>query len=77
MYVTSPHEARRVPPDDFWVIDNKIVVFSLNDKNGRSPGGAAVSTDPEVVAYCQRTRERLWELATPFSEYVVSTYSKQ
>ncbi|WP_232535177.1 DUF6879 family protein [Nocardia terpenica] len=67
------HQAGRVPPDDFWLIDNKIVVFSLADKDGRSPGGAAVSTDPEIVAYCQRTRKRLWELAIPLAEYVQLT----
>ncbi|PSK29989.1 DUF6879 family protein, partial [Nocardia seriolae] len=43
------HQAGIVPPDDFWVIDNEVVVFSLADKDGRSPGGAAVSTDPELV----------------------------
>ncbi|WP_246023534.1 DUF6879 family protein [Nocardia yunnanensis] len=67
------HLAGTVPPDDFWVIDNKVVVFGLADKEGRSPGGAAVSTDPELVAYCQRTRERLWNLATPLAEYVQLT----
>lgn len=64
------HLAGQVPPDDFWVIDNQVVVFSLTDKTGRSPGAAAVSNDPELVAYCQRTRERLWALATPLVDYV-------
>ncbi|MFB8004919.1 DUF6879 family protein [Nocardia sp. NPDC056000] len=63
------NEAGQVPPDDFWVIDNRVVVFGLSDRNGRSPGGAAISTDPELVAYCQRTRERLWALATPLVKY--------
>lgn len=58
-----------MPPDDFWVIDARVVVFSLADRDGHSPGGAAVSTDPELVAYCQRTRERLWALATPLADY--------
>ncbi|MEU0541922.1 DUF6879 family protein [Nocardia sp. NPDC005978] len=66
-------DAGQVPPDDFWVIDNRVVVYSLVGKDGRSPGGAAVSTDPELVAYCQRTRERLWRLATPFSDYAQLT----
>lgn len=63
------HLAGEVPPDDFWLVDGRMVVFNLADADGRSVGGSAVTTDPQIVAYCQRVRERLWPMATPYTDY--------
>ncbi|WP_370450401.1 DUF6879 family protein [Nocardia otitidiscaviarum] len=63
------HLAGEVPPDDWWLIDNKTVVFNLSDKDGRAVGGSAVTADPKIVSYCRGVRDRLWSLATPYPEY--------
>jgi hypothetical protein len=62
------HLAEDVPQDDFWLFDDELVGFNLVDANGR-PAGAAVTTDPGIVSYCQRAKESLWSLATPFAEF--------
>ncbi|WP_416567102.1 DUF6879 family protein [Nocardia testacea] len=39
------------------------------DRDGR-PAGAAVTKDPGIAAHCRSIRDRLWEMATPYAEYV-------
>ncbi|WP_280264279.1 DUF6879 family protein [Nocardia wallacei] len=62
--------AGEVPPDDWWLIDSETVVFNLADRDGRAVGGSAVTTDPRIVSYCHDVRDRLWALATPYSDYI-------
>ncbi|GAB2452629.1 DUF6879 family protein [Nocardia tengchongensis] len=64
------HTAGEVPPDDFWLLDDERVGFTLADQDGRAVGGVAVTTDPRIVAYSREVRKRLWPLATPYAEYV-------
>ncbi|WP_067904110.1 DUF6879 family protein [Nocardia vaccinii] len=63
------HLAGDIPPDDWWLIDNKRVVFNLVNERGER-AGAAESTDPEIAGYCRSVKQRLWALATPYNEYV-------
>ncbi|MBF6300602.1 hypothetical protein IU459_24100 [Nocardia amamiensis] len=63
------HVVGDVPPDDWWLVDNDRVVYNLVNEHEK-PAGLAVTTDPRIVQYCQGVRERLWELATPYAEYV-------
>lgn len=63
------HDAGTVPPDDFWLFDDHTVGFNLVDLNGK-PAGAAVTRDPDIAAYCRSVRNRLWEMATPYAEYI-------
>lgn len=63
------HLAGEVPPDDWWLIDNDRVVYNMVSEHGK-PAGLAVTTDPGIVDYSQRVRERMWALATPYVEYV-------
>ncbi|WP_231390204.1 DUF6879 family protein [Nocardia sp. CNY236] len=63
------HLAGKLPRDDWWLVDSETVVFNLSDKDGRSVGGSAVTTDPEIVSYCRNVRDRLWSLAMPYAEY--------
>lgn len=65
------HLAGEVPTDDFCLFDNRTVAFNLIDREG-GPAGAAVTTDPNIANYCLSAKERLWELATPYAEYVVT-----
>ena len=62
------HDAGEVPPDDWWLFDDERVVFNLAGADDK-PAGAAVTTDPGIVAYCRGVRDRLWKLATPYTEY--------
>jgi hypothetical protein len=63
------HEAGSVSADDYWIIDNKRVAFTLADQDGRAVGRVAVTTDPRIVGFCRGEKERLWPLATPYAEY--------
>ncbi|WP_431972033.1 DUF6879 family protein [Nocardia sp. bgisy134] len=65
------HLAGEVPPDDWWLFDDEHVAFNLSDANGR-PAGAAVTTDPRIAEYCRGVQARLWDLATPYAEYVTT-----
>ena len=64
------HGARDVPSDDFWLLDNQWVAFNLVDENGRAAGASALTTDPKIADQCRHVKERLWELATPYDEYI-------
>ncbi|WP_372341767.1 DUF6879 family protein [Nocardia sp. CC216A] len=63
------HHAVEVPPDDWWLFDDRIVAFNLVDQNWK-PAGAAVTTDPRIIEYCEVVRNRLWRLAMPYREYL-------
>ncbi|MGW4366784.1 DUF6879 family protein [Nocardia takedensis] len=63
------HLAGAVPKDDYWLIDDRLVVFNLTDRAGRAVGGAATTDDPDVVSRCRDIRDRLWSLATPYARY--------
>lgn len=62
------HDAGEVPPDDFWLFDDELVIFSAFGESGGWYG--AVTTDPHIAAYCRGLKERFWSLAVPYSEYV-------
>ncbi|MEU4434648.1 DUF6879 family protein [Nocardia rhamnosiphila] len=63
------HSTGMVPSDDFWLFDSHLVGFNLVGRDGR-PAGAAVTNDPGIAAHCRSIRDRLWEMATPYAEYV-------
>jgi hypothetical protein len=63
------HLAGVVPKDDHWLIDDRVVVFNLSDREGRAVGGSATTDDPGIVSRCRDFRDRLWSLATPYAEY--------
>ncbi|NKY57828.1 DUF6879 family protein [Nocardia flavorosea] len=70
------HLVEDVPADDWWLFDDDRVGFNLVDDAGK-PAGAAVTADPGIVAYCRATRDRLWRLATPFTDYVAAVNARQ
>lgn len=61
--------AGEVPSDDFWLFDDTIVGFNLVDGGGK-PAGAAITTDSGIATYCRSAKERLWQSAVPFREYI-------
>lgn len=70
------HLAGELPLDDWWLFDDERVAFNVVDADGK-PAGAAITTDPGLVAYCRGVRQRLWELAVPFGEYVAPVAPRQ
>ncbi|WP_245998049.1 DUF6879 family protein [Nocardia pseudobrasiliensis] len=61
-----------IPSDDWWLIDNERVAYTLSDHEGRAIGGVGVTTDPNILSYCRSERERLWSSGEPYSEYAYS-----
>ncbi|WP_433663685.1 DUF6879 family protein [Nocardia sp. CA-128927] len=62
--------ADQVPADDFWLLDDRRVVFNLVDINGRAAGVSALTTDPRVADFCSTVKQSLWPLAIPYRNYV-------
>ncbi|MEV0298628.1 DUF6879 family protein [Nocardia sp. NPDC050710] len=71
------HLAGEVPPDDWWLIDNERVVYNLWDEHGSQAEAVAATTDPRIIEYCQGVKQRLWELASPYAEYVDNAHIRQ
>ncbi|MEV6561812.1 DUF6879 family protein [Nocardia sp. NPDC051756] len=70
------HLAGEVPPDDWWLFDDAKVAYNLaNESDG--PAGLATTTDPRIVRYCADVKERLWQLAIPYTEYLESDFAQQ
>lgn len=57
------------PPDDYWLFDDKRVVFTVFEDDGRFAGGME-TFDPEVIQQCREVHEQVWRLAIPHDTYV-------
>ncbi|GAA4957342.1 DUF6879 family protein [Actinoplanes utahensis] len=55
--------------DDFWLFDDRRVVFVLFTPAGVFAGGA-VTEDPGIVRHCVRARTTLWAAGVPHDDYV-------
>lgn len=62
-------DAKDLPADDFWMLDDDRVMFTVFEPDGRSAGGA-LTCDEWIVNYCRSVRDRLWAAAVPHDEYV-------
>lgn len=54
--------------DDFWLVDDHTVAYSLFDSGDWFIGGA-VTTDPAIVASARAIRDRAWARAVPHDQY--------
>lgn len=54
--------------DDFWLLDDRAVAFSLFDDRGFWIGGA-VTENHRIVAYAIGIRDRVWHTAIPYTDY--------
>lgn len=63
-------DAAVLPLDDFWLLDDDRVVFTVFEPSGRFAGGAS-TVDPSIVRRCLAVREQLWEMAVPDADYRV------
>jgi hypothetical protein len=64
-------DAETLTVDDYWLLDDNLVVFTVFEPTGRFGGGAATN-DPRIVSYCREVRDRAWMKAIPHSEYVLT-----
>jgi hypothetical protein len=55
--------------DDFWLIDDSRVVFTVFTPEGKFSGGAETS-DPTIVGRCREGRDHVWSLAIAHVDYV-------
>ncbi|WP_433567134.1 DUF6879 family protein [Nocardia sp. CA-151230] len=55
--------------EDFWLLDDRTVAYSLFDARGIWVGGA-VTEDAVIVANAVEIRDRVWRAATPYAEYL-------
>jgi hypothetical protein len=55
--------------DDFWLFDDRRVVFTLFEPDGTFAGGAATD-DPAIVRHCVRARTALWAAGIPHDDYL-------
>nr|WP_245720390.1 DUF6879 family protein [Nocardia uniformis] len=68
--------AGAITPDDWWLFDDVRVAFNLVDQDGR-PAGMAVTDDPGIAKYCRDVRDRLWQFATPYVDYIAGVHTRQ
>ncbi|WP_225728046.1 MULTISPECIES: DUF6879 family protein [unclassified Nocardia] len=54
--------------EDFWMLDDSTVAYSLFDAAGYWVGAAA-TRDPVLVAAAAEIRDRVWAAAIPFGDY--------
>lgn len=59
----------KLTADDFWLLDDNRVVFTIFEPSGRFAGGAQ-TVDPVIVDHCRRVHEHVWKLAIPHHIYV-------
>jgi hypothetical protein len=57
-----------LPQDDFWLLDDDVLVLSVFSADGRT-GGFARSASPELLRQCVSVRDQAWKRAVPYSEY--------
>jgi hypothetical protein len=57
--------------DDYWLFDDRLVVFTVFEPGGRFAGGAS-TTDPRIVRYCREAHQAVWARAIPHDQYVSS-----
>jgi hypothetical protein len=62
-------EGLPVADDDFWLFDDRRVVFTLFAPDGSGAGGA-VTEDPAIVRHCVRIRTALWAAGIPHDDYL-------
>ncbi|NNH73947.1 hypothetical protein HLB23_29530 [Nocardia uniformis] len=61
-------DADLLTTDDWWLMDDKTVAFTVFEPTGQFVGGA-VTTDPRIASYIREVRDRVWERAIPLADY--------
>lgn len=58
----------RLPEEDFWLVDDDKLIWSVFSADGRT-GGFAWEDRPELVRQCREVRDQAWERAVPYARY--------
>jgi uncharacterized protein DUF6879 len=61
-----------LPGNDFWLLDDQLVVFNIFDGEGEpltDGDDEQITNDPAVVELCRSAFEAVWSRATPHREY--------
>jgi hypothetical protein len=57
-----------VPVNDYWVFDGRLVRFGYFAGDGTYLDDE-LADDPGIARACAEAFERVWEMATPHSDY--------
>jgi hypothetical protein len=58
-----------LPDEDYWLLDDDTLILSVFSADGRT-GGFARPSSPELLRKCVTARDRVWERAIPYAQYV-------
>lgn len=58
-----------LPGEDYWLLDDDILVLSVFSPDGRT-GGFATEPSPELLRQCLAVRDQVWDRAIRFARYV-------
>lgn len=59
-----------LPDDDWWLIDDQLVAWTVFEHDGSALPGWVASTDPALTAHFSELRDRLWDKAIRHHEYI-------
>jgi hypothetical protein len=57
-----------LPQEDFWLLDDDVLILSVFSADGRT-GGFALPSSPELLRRCIAVRDQVWRRAIPYAEY--------
>jgi hypothetical protein len=57
-----------LPEEDFWLLDDDLLILSVFSADGRT-GGFALPSSPELLRQCIAVRDQVWRRAIPYAEY--------
>jgi hypothetical protein len=57
-----------LPEEDFWLLDDDVLVLSVFSADGRT-GGFARPSVPGLLRQCIAVRDQVWKRAVPYAEY--------
>ncbi|WP_330228668.1 hypothetical protein OHA40_21420 [Nocardia sp. NBC_00508] len=68
-------ESLPVPLDDWWLFDDELLAYNVNDADGAA-AGIAVTEDPLVTSVYGPVRDQLWDRAIPHEDYIRSEHTQ-
>ena len=57
-----------LPQEDFWLLDDDVLILSVFSADGRT-GGFALPSSPDLLKRCIAVRDHVWRRAIPYAEY--------
>ncbi len=64
------HAPEALPDDDWWLFDDRLVAWTVFERDGTALLGWAASTDEVLTRHYARIRDQLWARAIPHDDYV-------